>query len=296
MNTHGLSAFLDFSVNCRPYEVYNPIMEFLSRDFTIRNNDVNKFGVLRSSTMFAMFQNISDEHCAVHGAGSDDLLARGLIWILAAQRAVIRRMPRLGETVRFTTWVNEPRHGLYPRFYKIELPDSTQTEHPESAPTNTTNKKEPAPLVLAGSYWSVVEIDNRTLLGKDIPGPDFDCIVTGEEINLLRGPRVSKAAPVCVREFTVPYSYIDMNGHMNNTRYIDEAENVLPPVSEGRQPALINIRYSAEALQGELLTVSCCELLPAKSTSPSDAGYPDTSYSVTVSSQSGDKAILQFGY
>ena len=50
---------------------------------------------------------------------------------------------------------------------------------------------------------------------------------------------------------TVPLSYIAMNGHMNNTRYFDLAENVFSPAKEGLSPIRILIEYSSELRLGE---------------------------------------------
>ena len=59
--------------------------------------------------------------------------------------------------------------------------------------------------------------------------------------------------------FTVPYSFIDLNGHMNNARYFDLAEDHLPPAAEGRPLRSVSVEYSHEARLGETLSVSVGE-------------------------------------
>ena len=48
----------------------------------------------------------------------------------------------------------------------------------------------------------------------------------------------------------MPFSYVDMNGHMNNTRYFDLADNLSPAALAGRDPKRILVEYSAELRLG----------------------------------------------
>ena len=58
------------------------------------------------------------------------------------------------------------------------------------------------------------------------------------------------------RPFTVPYSYVDLNGHMNNTRYFDLAEDCIPAAAAGKMLRRIQTEYVSEARFGESFTVS----------------------------------------
>ena len=57
------------------------------------------------------------------------------------------------------------------------------------------------------------------------------------------------------RCFQVPFSYVDLNGHMNNTHYFDLAEDLIPAAAEGRQLKTISTEYSAEICMGETIDV-----------------------------------------
>ena len=69
---------------------------------------------------------------------------------------------------------------------------------------------------------------------------------TGKEIPLPRAPRIPKTAES--ESFTVPYSYVDLNGHMGNTRYFDLAEDRMPPALRARNLIGIQTEYAREAL------------------------------------------------
>ena len=51
--------------------------------------------------------------------------------------------------------------------------------------------------------------------------------------------------------FTAPFSYCDLNGHMNNTRYLDVAEDLLAGPAEGRELSVVALQYMAEVRMGE---------------------------------------------
>ena len=57
------------------------------------------------------------------------------------------------------------------------------------------------------------------------------------------------------REFTVPYSYVDLNGHMNNTRYFDLAEDCVEAAADGRTLSRVETEYKTEARLGERLSL-----------------------------------------
>ena len=78
-------------------------------------------------------------------------------------------------------------------------------------------------------------------------------MTTGREIRLPSG----LAKLLCTEEaaFTVPFSYVDLNGHMNNTRYFDLAEDHFPPAAAGKKLLAVSTEYSAEARFRDALTL-----------------------------------------
>ena len=73
---------------------------------------------------------------------------------------------------------------------------------------------------------------------------------TGERALPL--PAAPKPPQTGEREvFIVPYSYVDLNGHMNNTRYLDLCEDRMPADLRVRPIREIRAEYSGEAKLGE---------------------------------------------
>ena len=85
-------------------------------------------------------------------------------------------------------------------------------------------------------------------------GVRVDGVVTGHEIALPSPPR--RAEGGVSMSFTVPFSYVDLNGHMNNTRYFDLAEDFLPAAAEGRALKELSVEYANEAKLADTLTLT----------------------------------------
>ena len=57
------------------------------------------------------------------------------------------------------------------------------------------------------------------------------------------------------KAFTVPFSYVDLNGHMNNTRYFDLMEDCIPAAAEGKRLKSISTEYTSEVCLGDVLSL-----------------------------------------
>jgi acyl-ACP thioesterase len=101
--------------------------------------------------------------------------------------------------------------------------------------------------------WTLVGSESRKLIFPEQYGVEINGVVTGEEIAMPGAP----ARLPCTEEklFRVPYSYVDLNGHMNNTRYFDLAEDCIPSSREGKALRLIQTEYVSEARLGDEMTV-----------------------------------------
>ena len=95
---------------------------------------------------------------------------------------------------------------LFPRYY--EMTDESGT-----------------PLVKASAVWLLMDAKKRKMVFPE----NYDVVVpgirTGREIPLSFG--VSLGEQEKTKRFKVAYSQVDINGHMNNAKYLDCMEDVL---------------------------------------------------------------------
>ena len=207
-------------------------MSVFREELLLRSKDVDMFRRLRTSELFRLLQEASIRHTEQLGMGRDKTLDKGILWVLLMQRAEIVRMPEYDERIVLKSWPGMTMHLLFPCYYSLETASGE-------------------PLLKASALWSLVDQKTRKVVFPEKYGVAIEGVVTGEEIAMPGA--VAKRDCGCERDFTVPYSFVDLNGHMNNTRYFDLAEDSVGAAAAGRLLRGISVEYQNEALLGEKL-------------------------------------------
>ena len=212
-------------------------MSVYRRELLLKSRDVDMFRRLRTSEMFRLLQEASIAHTEQLGMGREKTLDKGLLWILLLQKAEISRMPEYDENIVLKSWPGKTMHLLFPRYYSME---TAAGEH----------------LLSASALWGLVDQNTRKMIFPEKYGIVIEGMSTGEEIDLPSAPRrleCTESVP-----FKVPFSYVDINGHMNNAHYFDLVEDCIPAAAGGEPLKSIQVEYSNEARCGESFTVSWC--------------------------------------
>ncbi len=209
-------------------------MSIYREELLLRSKDVDMFRRLRTSRLFELLQEASIRHTEQLGMGRDKTLDKGILWVVGLQRAEIARMPVYDEQIVLKSWPGKTMHLFFPRYYQIET-------------------REGEVLVRASALWMLVDESSRKVVFPEKYGVVIQGAENGSEI-------VQPSSPVRMelseeRPFLVPYSYVDLNGHMNNTRYFDLAEDCIPAAAEGRPLRLIQSEYVSEARCGAELSI-----------------------------------------
>ena len=205
----------------------------------VGSRDVNLFRRLKPSAMLELFQELSVVHAGSLGFGTEQVLSRGAVWVITMQRIEINRMPEETELIFLESWTGKTSHLLYPRFYRI---------YDEKGEV----------LVNASSLWTLMDIESRKMLSTEQFGQEIIDMANGSEAAMPGAPK--KASAETSSFFTVPYSFLDQNGHMNNTRYLDLAEDIVPAALEGKKLKTILTRYQNEARHGDTIELQWQEL------------------------------------
>ena len=205
-------------------------MQIYTLPYRLKSRDVNMFSRLRVSQLFELMQEAATDHSDILGAGVHDIRPKGLMWVLARQNVEIARMPSYDEAITIETWPGRTVHSLYPRFYRI---------------LDVAGE----PIIESSAIWMLADMRERALVPSSRSGIDFSFEKRGVEIALPSPPRAFHTDRSL--SFTVPFSYVDMNGHMNNPRYFDLADNLSPAAAEGCDPKRILVEYSAELRLGD---------------------------------------------
>ncbi len=206
------------------------------QSFTVSEMHLDCFGRLKPSALLYFAQESAGAHCRLLNADWDTLQAQELFWAVTRQRLQITRLPLLGETVTVETWPMPTTKVAYPR--STVGFDSRGNE-----------------LFRSVSLWVLMNTRSRSLVLPKNSGLEIAGICRGNELS-VPGSLVPKAweQQTCR---SVRYSELDRNGHMNNTRYLDWVEDLLPSAFHAGHPARdITLCYVSEAREGEDIALS----------------------------------------
>jgi len=189
---------------------------------------------LSAQHLFWLLQEASAAQSTELGYGEADMRALGVMWVVIRYLVRSERWPAAEEELTVETWPGQTRHGMCPRFYRVLDADGS--------------------VILTGSsLWAVVDRETRQMAAPHERGVDIEPLTNGNEAPL---PGVIRR-PITDREtlFTVPEEYLDGNGHMNNTRYFDLAEQCTGFCAARRGLREVTAEYLNEALCGEQIRV-----------------------------------------
>lgn len=206
------------------------------KEFKVGQDAVDRFGRLKPSRLLLYAQQIAGEHSSAMGLTYEALAEQGLFWAVVRNRLQVTRLPREGETIRMETW---------------PLP-TTRTAYPRSTVAYDSNGNE---LFRTLSLWVLMSFESRAMVLPAKSGVTVDGTLRGLE---LATPRSIAVKPMVNRlERTVRFTDLDRNGHMNNARYLEWIDDLLPSGFHGAHPiADVTLCYLNEAREGQELHVT----------------------------------------
>ncbi len=201
-------------------------------EYKILSSDVDLNRRLRLSRLFTLLQEAAIAHTEALGFGREKTLDRGFLWVVALQQLKLTRLPEYDEHVILDSVPGQTMHSLYLRYYRLRTPGGEE-------------------LLTGASIWTLMDQQSRTMVSPEQTGvviaameADWPCFF----------PTAPKAAVSEAPFFwTVPYSVTDLNGHMNNARYLDLAVDSMPASLRGLPLREIKAEYAAELRLGERL-------------------------------------------
>ena len=207
-----------------------------TQEFTITDIAVDRYGRLKPSMILFFAQEIAGKHCIELSVDYETLEKQRLFWAVTRHRVQVTRLPLRGETIRIETWPMPTTRVAYPR--SIVAYDAAGNE-----------------LFRSVSLWVLMDLDKRSMILPGKSGISVDGHLMGSE---LASPTGLVAKPLnMVRNRTVCYTDLDRNGHMNNTKYLDWIDDLLP--SDYHRNHTIRefiVCYLSEAIEGQALSLS----------------------------------------
>ena len=206
-----------------------------SQSFIVDNTSTDRFGRMKPSAILSYVQEVAGKHFDILDRSMDSVAQHGLFWAVIRHRVQIERLPTAGETITLETWPMPTTRVAYPRSTVAYDADGNV-------------------LFRSLCLWVLMNRDTRAMILPGKSGISVPGTVRGLE---LATPNSLMPKPLgSVQQRTVRYSHLDVNGHMNNTYYLDWAEDLLPSRFHAQCPAHdFTICYHAEATEGQTLNL-----------------------------------------
>ncbi len=204
-----------------------------AQTFQIASYQTDVTARIRPGAILELMQEVAGAHAERLGVGRSHLLPQGLAWVLTRIEVQMSRYSLSGETITVETFPMPNRRVFFPRYFIFRDGQGQQ-------------------IGCAGSFWVVLDIATRKMANaaeiapllpdnRDLTAP-MGMPATVEDVS---------AEPIEALHQPV-YTDLDMNGHVNNTRYLDWCCNALGiETMQTHTLAHFAVNYHHEILPGQ---------------------------------------------
>lgn len=193
-------------------------------DVTVRMHDVDCLRRVSPAAMMRLFHTAADCQMRDEGMSMEQVRQSGKALILSRLALRFYAPAYQNETLRLETWPVPSRGFQLQRCYRALRGDTL--------------------LAQGESTWALVDRKTRRLLKSD--QVDFSAFTHGESLFLETGIAPFGGTYAPAGHHLVGYSDIDVNLHMNNTRYIDMLCDLAPDLAR-RTALALQVHYRNEA-------------------------------------------------
>ncbi len=211
--------------------------------YRIEPRDIDASLRVRLYTMGDLVLQAANDDADMLGFGVRDLNVDGASWVLSRMAVEMRRLPSRHEEVGVYTWVSD-----YGKLFTTRNMVITDGEGVE--------------IGAAVTLWAMIDLSTRRPLDLS-PLSSKGTSLVDREPPVEKPRKVGNLECTLERPYTVTYSDIDFNGHVNSMKYLEWMVDTLPPdVPTSLGAFRFDINYIHEAKLGEALTI-CSALTPA---------------------------------
>lgn len=205
------------------------------KEYVLRASDFDKYEKIKPSAVLDLFQDAAGQHALEIGVGFSDMIKRGYLWVLTRVKFEIITMPVLYQEVLVKTWPLPPNRLNYKREYSVEDKNGNL-------------------LIKGTSEWVVIDSVKRRFLSV----PDLYQFKDGFHEEVMFEDKLQK-----IRDFEInsdcytvnaSFSDLDVNGHVNNTKYANYAIDAINPTADDTIRGF-QIDYRKEVMQSTQLNV-----------------------------------------
>ena len=207
------------------------------KNYSVTYGDSDYYKRIKVSSLFNYIQNVASLHSKNMGVGIDDIeKVHGFAWVIVRIMVDIIRLPIWNEEIYIETWSAMQKKLEFERDFCVK-------------------DKEGNILVNATSSWVLMDIEKREIIKTNSINIKYPPLIKERAINRRMAKLRANGELLFVYNKKISYSDIDINGHMNNSKYIDFIADCFPMekhceyIVENMQ-----VNYICEALAGDTIS------------------------------------------
>lgn len=204
---------------------------------TIKSSDVDAFNNIKLSSIFSDIQDIGTDAIEALGVTDEKTRDRGYYWVFTKVYIEFNRIPKYKEIITYETHTLDMVHFLYPRFFNVK-----------DSKGNTIYK-----ILL---YCVLINKDKRSIALPKETGVVLNSTKHKDE-DIIQMPNDKPTKEVSFRyKRVINYNDIDVNGHLNNVKYIESILSVLNVnFMKNNEIKSFEISFLKEALEGDEVSI-----------------------------------------
>ncbi|QNU67749.1 acyl-ACP thioesterase [Ruminiclostridium herbifermentans] len=206
------------------------------KNYNVTYGDSDYYKRLKISSLFNFIQDVAGLHTKHMGIGIDDISKEhGLAWVIVRIMVDIIRIPIWNEEICIETWPATQKKVEFERDFCVK-------------------DKNGNILINVISSWVLMDIAKREIIKTDSTNIKHPPLIKERAINR----RMTKLRPngelIFVYNKKISYSDIDINGHMNNSKYIDFIADCFTMEKHCEYKVEnLQVNYICEALAGDVI-------------------------------------------
>ena len=214
------------------------MLKTYTQEFHIASYQTDLTARIKPSAILEIMQEMAGAHAEMLGVGHNLLGPMNLAWVLTRVEVRMDRYPRSGEMIQVETFPMPNRRVFFPRYFIFRDAEGNQ-------------------IGCAGTMWVVLDITTRKMAsGAEISSrmPDNSDLTAPMGMPAT----VEEVAADAAETLRIPvYTDLDVNGHVNNTRYLDWCCNALGiDTMCTHEMRCFAVNYNQEILPGQEVRVA----------------------------------------
>lgn len=213
------------------------------QDFLVLSNEADIHHRASLYSLSNYLQEAARSHAEKLGWGVELLRSQQQFWVLTRLIIQVEAYPKPGQTITVATWPKGTDRLFALRDFEVTLGDKI--------------------IARATSSWALLDLKSRRANSLDAMSSIMFERANIHAIKAVPEKLPAPAVDASTSQHTVTYSELDLNGHVNNTRYINWLLDTFPiDFHKKHAVSSIQLNYLAEVFPDQTVTISRQETTP----------------------------------